>query len=169
MDCRNVQLQFARPRDAQALAVMSRDLIEAGLGWTYQPKRIAELIGDPESITLVARDGQQLVGFAVMTFGDERAHLILLAVRRTHQRRGLARRMVEWLVRSAQAAGMASVHVELRASNRPAYLLYRGLNFAETVHVPGYYRGRETAVRMLRVLRPPGVVTEIWHPPVPRP
>ena len=166
MDCRDLQFHFARPRDAQALALMARDLIETGLGWTYQPRRISELIHDPETVTLVARDAGQLVGFAVMTFGDERAHLILLAVRRTHQRRGIARRLLNWLLESATVAGVASVHVELRASNRPAYLFYRMMGFAETVHVPGYYRGRESAVRMLRMLRPPGLTTATWQPPV---
>ena len=57
---------------------------------------------------------------------------------------------------SAQVAGVSSVHVELRASNAPAYAFYRSLSFVETIRVPGYYRGRETALRMIRMLRVPG-------------
>lgn len=165
MDCRNIPLGFARPSDAQALALMSRDLIESGLGWVYRTERIAELIGHPEAVALVARDSPRPVAFAVMTFGDERAHLVLLAVRSTHQRRGIARRMVEWLLQSAAVAGIASIHVELRADNRPAYALYRALGFAETLRVAGYYRGRETAVRMMRLLRAPQRAAPTWRPP----
>lgn len=165
MDCRELPLGFARPSDAQALALMSRDLIETGLGWAYRIERIAKLIGDPEAVALVARDSQPAVGFAVMTFGDERAHLVLLAVRSTHQRRGIARRMIEWLLSTAAVAGIASIHVELRADNRPAYALYRALGFAETLRVPGYYRGRETAVRMIRLLCAPRVAAQTWRPP----
>ena len=148
-----IELGFASPGDAPGIALLARDLIEAGLGWGYRAQRIVELIRDPETVTLVARARTRQVGFAVMRFGDERAHLILLAVEPAHQRRGIGRRMVDWLVESARVAGMSSIHVELRASNAPAFEFYRALGFVETFRVPGYYRGRETAVRMLRMLR----------------
>lgn len=167
MDCRDIPLGFAHPSDAHALALMSRDLIETGLGWMYRTERITKLINDPAAVALVARDSPRAAGFAVMTFGDERAHLVLLAVRSTHQRRGIARRMIEWLLRSAVVAGIASIHVELRADNRPAYALYRALGFGETLRVPGYYRGCETAVRMILLLRVPQVAAQTWRPPMP--
>jgi ribosomal-protein-alanine N-acetyltransferase len=146
-------LHFAERDEAATLAAMSRDLIETGLGWQYQAKRIRELLADPNAVTLVARSGATVAGFAVMKFGDERAHLVLLAVRPVYQRRGVARRLVAWLVESAATAGIATIHVELRASNQAAYRLYRAMEFAETLRLPGYYRGRETAIRMLRLLR----------------
>ena len=44
---------------------------------------------------------------------------------------------------------------------------YRALGFTETLRLPGYYRGLETAVRMIRVLRPPKVTAQPfhWRPP----
>jgi ribosomal-protein-alanine N-acetyltransferase len=144
---------------------MSRDLIELGLGWAYRTQRVAKLIGDPEAVALVARDGEQIAGFAVMTFGAEHAHLVLLAVRATHQRRGIAKQMVVWLRESAVTAGMVSIHVELRADNRPAYALYQAMGFAESFRMPGYYGGRETAVRMICLLRAPDIAVQTWRPP----
>lgn len=76
-----VELHPARLQEAQAMAEMSRELIEAGLGWRYTPPRIAALIRDPEIMALVARDEACLQGFAVMHFGDAHAHLALLCVR----------------------------------------------------------------------------------------
>jgi ribosomal protein S18 acetylase RimI-like enzyme len=73
--------------------------------------------------------------------------------------------MTEWLVRTAATAGVASVHVELRAGNRAAYALYRGSGFTETLRLEGYYGGRETAVRMMRLLRLPGVEPPAWTAP----
>jgi ribosomal-protein-alanine N-acetyltransferase len=151
----DIELTVALPGDAVDLAYLARDLIEAGLGWTYRPDRIRALIRDADVVTLIARDGPQAVGFAIMKFDDERAHLVLLAVRPTHQRRGIARRMIGWLLESAAVAGMASIHVELRASNAAAFAFYRAMGFAPTLRVAGYYKGRESAVRMLRLLRPP--------------
>jgi len=151
----DIELGLANGGDAPQLAALARDLIEAGLGWGYRAPRIAALIRDADTVTLVARASGRPAGFAVMRIGDERAHLILLAVQTAHQRRGIGRRMVEWLIESAATAGVSSVHVELRASNAPAYAFYRTLAFVETIRVHGYYRGRETALRMIRMLRTP--------------
>ncbi len=160
-----IKLELAHPRDAQALALMSRDLIESGLGWGYRQETLLRFILEPEVVVLAARASHQTIGFAVMKFGDERAHLVLLAVRPTHQRQGIARRMIAWLVETALTAGMMSIHVELRANNRAAHALYRAIGFSEVLRVPGYYHGRETALRMIRVLRFPGATAETWPPP----
>lgn len=131
---------------------MSRELIEAGLGWRYRPAHIRRLICDPDTIVLIAKDRQRVSGFAIMAFGDERAHLVLLAVLPADRRQGTGRRLVEWLLESAATAGIASVHLELRADNPAARAFYRALGFTDTLLIPGYYGGRETALRMLRVL-----------------
>ena len=86
-------------------------------------------------------------------------------MRPSHQRQGIARAALAWLLESAGAAGVISVHVELRATNPAAYALYCDAGFTETVRVPGYYRGREAAVRMIRVLRVPAAELPVWRPP----
>jgi len=100
-----------------------------------------------------------------MNFGDERAHLVLLAVRPALRQRGVGRRIVEWLIESAMTAGLSSVHVEMRAQNTAAHAFYRALGFSETLRLAGYYRGRETAIRMLRVLRTGAATPVTWRPP----
>ena len=165
MKLSDITLRLARAADAATLAAMSRDLIETGLGWHYRTERVTTLLHDQETVTVVADDGLRTVGFAIMAVGDARAHLVLLAVRPSHQRRGVGARMTQWLVETAATAGMTSVHVELRAGNKAAYALYRVLEFAETERVDGYYRGRETAIRMMRLLRPAGLAPQTWSPP----
>ena len=135
------------------MAEMSRELIEAGLGWRYTPPRVAALIADADTVALVACEASQLLGFAIMQFGDERAHLTLLCVRPEAQRRGVGRRLIEWLLASAQVAGIASVQVELRADNPAALAFYRRLGFIETQMLPAYYNGQLAARRMLLRLR----------------
>jgi ribosomal protein S18 acetylase RimI-like enzyme len=73
--------------------------------------------------------------------------------------------MTEWLLESAATAGIASIKVELRTDNAAAYALYRGLGFVEMLRAPGYYRGREAAIFMMRMLRPPGLKPHAWLPP----
>jgi len=187
MSQRAIAIRLAEPRDAQAVALMSRDFIESGLGWKYDAARVLKAIRDRETLAIVAcEDGKAggaapsaassstvragLAGFAFMELGEERAHLVLLAVRPSHRRLGIGQRMLDWLLDSARVAGMASVHLELRASNDAARRFYRAMGFYETVLVPGYYRGveggrKEGALRMLRVLRVPGPVPYNWRPP----
>lgn len=153
----DIELGFADAAEAPVIARLSRDVIETGSGWIYHPRRIAAVMAEPETVTLVARLRRRTLGFSIMRFGQDHAHLILLAVDAAHQRRGFATRMVEWLVESALVAGAASIHVELRESNATARAFYRTLHFAETFRVPGYYRGRETAVRMIRMIGTPRV------------
>ncbi|HVC11331.1 MAG TPA: GNAT family N-acetyltransferase [Burkholderiales bacterium] len=165
MTSRAMTIRLAELRDAQAIGFMSRDLIESGLGWKYDAERILRAMRQRETVVLVACERGLIVGFAVMEFGDERAHLVLLAVRPAHRRRGIGRGLLDWLLASARAAGMESVHLELRAGNEAARGFYRALGFSETLLVPGYYRGREAALRMLRLLRAPGATPFTWRPP----
>ena len=148
-----VLLRPARLADAVAMAQMSRELIETGLAWRYTPARMGALVTERETVALGAYDGTRIAGFAVMQFGDANAHLALLCVRPSHRRRGIARRLVQWLVASARVAGMESIRLELRSDNPAAFGLYRGLGFLETQLAPDYYDGRIAARRMAFALR----------------
>ena len=147
------------------MAQMSRDLIETGLGWTYDAARITRLIAHPETLTLAACDGLGLAGFAVMQFGEERAHLVLLAVQPRHQRRGVARSMLSWLLASARTGGITELSLELRAGNAGARAFYLAMGFSDAGLLPGYYRNREPALRMLRVLRSGAPSPFAWQAP----
>ena len=165
MNANTISLRLAEVRDAHELSLMSRDYVESGLGWKYDASRLLRTMRNPDTVTLVACAGDLLAGFAIMEFGEERAHLVLLAVRPTHRRTGIGRRLMNWLIDSARTAGIQSVHLELRAGNEAARGFYRAMDFAETLLVPGYYRGKEPALRMLRMLRKPGVPAFSWNPP----
>ena len=165
MAARNVTLRFGRLADAASIAVMSRELIESGLGWSWTPERVARSIRNSDTVTLIAADGPRIVAFAIMHFGDEQGHLNLLAVRPSHQRTGVGTRLVDWLMESAQVAGIAAVSVEMRTSNGQARRFYLSLGFTDTAYIPGYYRGVETAVRMVRELRPPNLQPFQWSMP----
>ncbi|MEK7875509.1 MAG: GNAT family N-acetyltransferase [Pseudomonadota bacterium] len=140
--------------DAYAIALMSRELIEAGLsGWSWDPGRVARAIRARDTVVLVTPAQNPLVGFAIMNFGDTSAHLSLLAVKPSHQRCGIGGRMMNWLEESALVAGITTINLELRTNNSAARDFYRALGFMETACVPGYYQGVETALRMSRDIR----------------
>ena len=146
--------QPASMAHAQSMAELSRDLIETGLDWRYTRVRMAAFIRDADTIALAAVDGPALHGFAVMQFADSIAHLALLCVRPAQQRRGIATRLLEWLIESARVAGIEAIRLELRADNAAALRLYFCLGFTETQRVEDYYGAGIDARRMERRLRP---------------
>jgi ribosomal protein S18 acetylase RimI-like enzyme len=148
-----VELKLARPGDAGQIALMSRDLVEAGLPWAWTAQRVAGHIRDHESNVLTAWTGGQLVGFAIMQFFAEHAHLNLLGVDPTYRHTGIGRRLVEWQEETARAGGMFFVNLEVRAGNPGARAFYRKLGYQEMKYLPGYYSGREAAIRMTHDLR----------------
>lgn len=141
-------LGLARQSDAREIAEMSRDLIEQGLAWSWTPARVQHFIGGAESSVVVARREQRIAAFAIMHFGDDVAHLNLLAVSTEHRRQGLGRRLMEWLTATAIEAGVFRINLELRTHNESARLFYERLGFTQLGVVQGYYQGREAALRM---------------------
>src|SRR5262249_61122289 len=100
MTPRAITIRLAEPRDAQAVAMMSRDFIEAGLGWKYDAARVLRAIRDRDTLAVVACEGGKsaapgrgaLTGLAIMAFGDERAHLVRVPVLPSHRRLGISHR-----------------------------------------------------------------------------
>ena len=93
-----------------------------------------------------------IAGFAIMRFGDDQAHLFLLAVQPEYRRSGLGRSMMQWLEKSCRTAGIRAIRLEVRASNRVAIRFYRDLGYRIIARVAGYYDRREAAVIMARTL-----------------
>lgn len=149
----NITVRAATLADAGEIAMMSRELIETGLSWTWTHARVARNIASASTVTLAACDAGPLVGFAIMYFGDDHAHLNLLAVRPPWQRAGIGQHLVAWLEEAALVAGIGTIRLELRASNRGARRFYERLGFQEVARMPEYYGGVETAVRMARDIR----------------
>ena len=146
-------LQPARIADARRLAVMSQQFVEAGLRPAWSASRITWHMRHPESIVLTARYGGGTVGFAIMRYGDDVAHLNLLAVDPAHRRRGVARKIMTWLEETALTAGTFIIGLELRATNQEAFAFYAALGYRELGRVSGYYQGVEHAIRMARDVR----------------
>jgi [ribosomal protein S18]-alanine N-acetyltransferase len=158
-------IRLARTEDANAIARMSRDTIEAGLGWSWRPQRVLMAIRDPNTLAIVCGEGR-VQGFCITQFGDEIGHLSLLAVDPKFRRQGFGRKLVGWMLLSARTAGIATVHVEMRTTNLLARAFYRTIGFEDAGVVTGYYRGVESALRMVLSLRARDLPEVTWEPPL---
>ena len=148
----NLTLRLATRADAPGIARLSRDRIECGLGWSWTAPRVLRSIADAGTNVVVAQDAASMLGFGIMKYHDDEAHLMLLAVQRQSGRRGVGTTLVEWLERSARVAGIGQVYLEARLTNSGARAFYAQLGYREIQTLPGYYQGREDCVRLAKDL-----------------
>ena len=149
------RVELATPGDAAAIAAMSRDEIERGLGWSWNEARVRRAILNPDTNVAVIREHRTIAAFGIMSYRDEAAHLLLFAVRRSQQRRGMGSVMLRWLEEVAQAAGLPRVYVECRRDNVAARNFYCEHGYHEVVISKGYYSGVVDAIRLEKWLATP--------------
>lgn len=142
------EIRLATCREAFRIAQMSRLYVEDGLGWAWTPARVAREIESNESNAIVAAGSGQVIGFGIMRYQEEQARLNLFAVAPEHRREGVGTRLIQWLEKTALVNGNGLVCLEARASNVGAVRFYQSVGYRVVERIPGYYRGRETAVRM---------------------
>jgi [ribosomal protein S18]-alanine N-acetyltransferase len=147
-----IALRLARLGDAPRIANLSRTLIEAGLPWSWIPRRVAAHMRTREHLTVIAVDGGELAGFVLAQFGNRAVHVALLGVAPAYQRVGLGRKLVSWVEESASVAGLFVMQLEVRAGNTQALRFYSMLGYREISRTVGYYSGVEDAVRLERDL-----------------
>jgi [ribosomal protein S18]-alanine N-acetyltransferase len=147
-----LSLRLARPADAAPIATLSRDLIEYGLQWRWTTERVAASIRAANVNVLVARIHGNIAGFGIMRYGDDDAHLDLLAVTPMYRRLGVGQQLLQWLEKCAVVAGIFNIALEVRAGNEGAQLFYKRMGYCTLAQLPGYYQGLEAALRMGRDL-----------------
>lgn len=154
----DLPIRLAVAADADAIAAMSRELIEQGLPWNWRPERILAAIRAPDTNVAVVRSGAALAGFGIMEYLESDAYLVLFAVRPEHQRQGLGSALLRWLEASAIAAGAERIRVDARRDNVAARSFYNEHGYHEVAIRRGRYRPGVDGVRLEKWLRAGGAV-----------
>jgi len=87
----------------------------------------------------VACRGERVVGFCVLMFAPDVAHLLLIAVRPDEQRKGVGYQLLRHCEARALARGLPAVLLEVRPSNRSAVAFYINRGFRQMGTRKGYY------------------------------
>jgi ribosomal-protein-alanine N-acetyltransferase len=97
----------------------------------------------------VARDGRQLIGYAVLMLAAGEGHLLNLSIAAHAQRRGHGRNLLGNVVGVARSLDAKILFLEVRPTNEVGQRLYTGYGFKQIGVRRGYYparRGREDAL-----------------------
>jgi ribosomal-protein-alanine N-acetyltransferase len=103
----------------------------------------------------VAQKDQQVVGFFVVQFIVDEAHLLNIAVDPTQQKQGIGRLLLDNVQQQAIIKKASTIFLELRATNQRALALYQMAGFNEIGLRKNYYpaaQGKEDAVIMALML-----------------
>lgn len=144
----DIAVRLATLSEASDIAAMSRDYIEQGLPWTWTEDRVAHSIRDPETNVVVVSEKNSLTGFGIMFYTHDDAHLLLFAVRRGHQRRGVGSAILRWLEDVARAAGAKRIRVECLKENTAARNFYSEHGYHELDIAKKMYRGLKDGIHL---------------------
>jgi ribosomal-protein-alanine N-acetyltransferase len=108
-------------------------------------------LAKPASICLGAFDGEQLVGYMIISRYVDAWHVMNVAVDPDHRRRGIATMLLNRLFESTDDGTRRGYTLEVRVSNEGAIKLYEASGFRARGIRRGYYTdNREDALIMWR-------------------
>jgi ribosomal-protein-alanine acetyltransferase len=144
-----VILRVATAADVPALAALESDLFGVD---AWSEASLAGEIDGPGRRAVVAVEGDEVVGYVVTLAGGDLVDLLRIAVSPSHQRRGVAGRLLDEVVQAAAADGAGRMLLEVSAANAPALAFYAAADFVEIDRRRRYYRDGSDAVVMRRSL-----------------
>ena len=113
----------------------------------WSEKSVASELANQLSLWLVAVEDGVVAGYVGSQTVLQEADMMNIAVADTHRRRGIARLLVEELIRQLDAYQLT---LEVRASNAPAIALYEKLGFTQVGLRKNYYHKPKEDALILR-------------------
>jgi len=133
------------------LSEILRILAEAPEAAQWSQEALERVVGDTPEQFLLARIGNEIVGFILGRSVGLEEEILNLAVRKGFRRAGVGTELVRMLLAENGIAGRGKTFLEVRESNAGAIAFYEGLGFRLVGRRPGYYRDpMEAALVLLR-------------------
>ena len=116
----------------------------------WSEKSIAGELNNLLSLWVVAVEDDRVVGYVGSQTVCGESDMMNIAVHPDYRRRGIARSLVEYLVRELANRGSECLTLEVRASNASAQALYEMLGFQQVGLRKNYYRNPREDALILR-------------------
>jgi len=109
----------------------------------FTKQQIAYLLTDYNSISLVAKLKDEIVGFIIGRIYVERkslaGHILTIDVSPVHRRKGIATRLLQEIERIFKEKGVGVCHLEVREDNVAALRLYQKSGYRIIGRLKNYY------------------------------
>jgi len=128
--------------DLAAVMKVMEDSFDPAFGEAWTAPQCAGLLPMTGVWLSLARAEETVVGFALARVIGDEAELLLLAVDRSSQRRGVGQMLLDRFAAVAASKGAEQLHLEVREGNH-AVSLYRRNGYREVGRRRNYYSGRD--------------------------
>lgn len=143
-----IMIRRAEERDILPMALL--DTLCFAAPWSEESFR-QEVMENDLALYLVAETAGVVVGYAGVWAILDEGHITNVAVHPDHRRRGVARALLDVLIKSCEEEGIGCQTLEVRPSNQAALALYAGFGFQPEGRRKGYYEDNgEDALIMWR-------------------
>lgn len=139
---RSVTLADGDILDLDAVMRVMEDSFDPAYGEGWSAPQCAGLLPMPGVWLILAREGEEAVGFALGRTVVREAELLLLAVKKKAQGQGIGKLLLQHFVNTAINRGADTLYLEVREGN-PAVELYNSFAFKEVGRRQKYYTGRD--------------------------
>lgn len=146
-----VRLRSARRADIDAIVAIEC----ASFGDPWDRGAFENLLDDPRASFLVAERDGSVRGYVVAWFVLDEGEIGNLAVSGQARRQGVGALLLDGAIRTAAAAEVESLYLEVRDSNAAARALYASRGFAEVGRRRDYYRRPREDALVLKLAIPP--------------
>ena len=138
-------IEIVRMNESHVAAVAELERLNFSTPWDENSVR-SELT-NKLALWLVALDGEQVVGYVGSQTVLQEADMMNIAVADSRRRQGIARKLVEELIRQLDAYQLT---LEVRQSNAAAISLYKSLGFSQVGLRKNYYQKPKENALILR-------------------
>ena len=141
MSAREVRLGPGGIADLDAVMNVMDDSFDPRFGEAWTASQCAGLLPMPGVWLILAHRAETAIGFALARSVAGEAELLLLAVRRDAQGRGIGKLLLDRFAEEAKDRGATRLHLEVREGNH-ALSLYERAQFRLVGRRRNYYSGK---------------------------
>jgi [ribosomal protein S18]-alanine N-acetyltransferase len=146
-----LRIRSLHGRDWNALFEIDQICFPADIA--FSRGEFAFYLNHPKSIARVAEGSGRILGFVLARVGQRSiAHVLTLDVIPEVRQHQIGTKLMEALHRELKKRGIGVCVLEVAIGNLAAQRLYEKLKYRYLETLIGYYRGREDAYRMVRVV-----------------
>ena len=129
-------------------------VVADSLGESYPPSLYLTVHNLWRDGFIVLSEDGNIVGFvAAVPSGTKVARVLMLAVLSRYRQRSFGQRLMNELYASCGSAGIDTIILEVRKSNRTAISFYERQGFSVYGEIQKFYSNGDDAYKMMRVLR----------------
>jgi ribosomal-protein-alanine N-acetyltransferase len=141
MEC--VVNRFRQYRDDDLEAIFRLDEVCFAKEFRFDCRSMSAFAGDPDAVTLIAEDGDEVIGFVIAhvkrVASEYRAYVVTLDIAPAWRRKGIARELMGEAEARALSRGARWIQLHVFTGNTAAIRFYERLGYERIRVVRGYY------------------------------